>query len=188
MKPFQKRKLVLFFLFPFIAFSQEETRWQDRLFYGGNFALNIGNITFIEVSPLAGYRIIPRVSAGIGGKYIYYRNPYWSNEGTHIYGSSLFATVVVIKKAGDFLHSESAINVFLHAEEEFLSLEKRFFKSSSSLNEITGRFVATNFWIGPGIKQRIGSRGGIYLMALWNLSSSGYSLYANPSIRAGFIF
>ena len=37
---------------------------RERLYFGGNFGLSFGNITSVIVSPLAGYHITPRLSAG----------------------------------------------------------------------------------------------------------------------------
>ena len=45
----------------------------ERLYTGGGFTLAIGTYTNIEVEPLFGYRITPRLSAGILVKYGFYK-------------------------------------------------------------------------------------------------------------------
>jgi hypothetical protein len=186
-----KRLLIfatLFFFSTAILTGQQENKpeWKNRLLYGGSFSLSIGSTTFIEVSPIIGYRIIPRVSVGIGATYIYYRSVYFGNFSTNIYGGNAFATVVVIKNIGEFLHLQSSTNVFIHMEDELLSMERRFFNNPTP--DAAGRFMVQNIWVGPGIKQRIGARSGIYLMVLWNLNQTMYSLYSNPTFRMGIIF
>lgn len=169
-----------------MVWGQDKPAWKDRLFYGGSFGLSVGSITWIEVSPIVGYRLIPRVSAGIGGTYIYYKNNFYGTQGTGIYGGNIFATVVLIKNLGDMMNMQSSTNLFLHGELEFLSLDRSFFENPGP--EATGRFMVNNMWVGPGIKQRIGERTGVYLMVLFNLNETVYSVYSNPTIRMGFVF
>lgn len=46
--------------------------FKDKLFTGGNFGFNISNgLLYIEVSPLLGYKINDKFSAGVLGKYVY---------------------------------------------------------------------------------------------------------------------
>lgn len=75
---------VLFILLSFSIKAQEEdgyvssepikpvTSFKDKLFTGGNFGFNISNgLMYLEVSPLLGYKINDKFSAGILGKYVY---------------------------------------------------------------------------------------------------------------------
>ena len=45
-------------------------RLADRIFYGGNLGLQFGTITFIDASPLIGYRLTDKLSLGTGISYI----------------------------------------------------------------------------------------------------------------------
>ena len=42
-----------------------------RFFFGGDFWLSFGTNAYINVSPMVGYRITERFSAGVGPIYIY---------------------------------------------------------------------------------------------------------------------
>ncbi len=81
-------KLFFFFIFSFhISFliGQEESSYvssdevkttesfKDRLFTGGNFGFNISSgLMYLEISPMLGYKINDKLSAGISGKYLYW--------------------------------------------------------------------------------------------------------------------
>ena len=56
------------------AQDEEELRPIDRIFFGGNFGMQFGTITNIEVSPLVGYHITPRLSAGVGTRFEYFKD------------------------------------------------------------------------------------------------------------------
>ena len=63
-----------------VAFGQErEAKFsslplKDRIYLGGNLALQLGNrLTFIEVSPLVGLWMNPKLVAGGGPVYRYFR-------------------------------------------------------------------------------------------------------------------
>jgi len=86
------------------AQDNSEVTWRDRLYFGGNLSLSVGTVTLIEISPLVGYRLTPRWSAGFGLKYEYYKSSgYIGNYGvstysTSIYGTNVFTNFVFLKK------------------------------------------------------------------------------------------
>ncbi len=47
---------------------------KERLFYGGNFGLQFGSITDIQVSPVVGIWLLPRLNVAVGPNYRYYRD------------------------------------------------------------------------------------------------------------------
>lgn len=156
-----------------------------RLFFGGNLALQFGTYTDIEVSPIAGYWITPRIAPGVGIKYEYYKSPFVS--GTHIFGGSIFTSTLVIKNVNqviDLIHSD--LGILAHAEYEALSLDNRYFNLSGY--STAGRFIQQNFYIGGGIRQPVGENGAFYLLVLWNLNQDMNSFYASPVFRVGFTF
>src|SRR4030043_1944221 len=90
--------LLLFLTFaPLILFAQpdeeeEELRPLDRLFFGGNFGLMFGTITNIEISPLVGYYITPKLAAGTGIRFEYFREKgYYEPYHTIIWGGNIFS-------------------------------------------------------------------------------------------------
>lgn len=166
-----------FFLFTCTGQSKEQNnrKLSEKIFFGGNIGLQLGTITFIDLSPLAGYRITDNLSAGLGITYMYFSdNRPQYDISTSIYGGRIFTRYLIIE------------NVFAHIEYESLSLESDVFQFWN--NNLHNRFWVTSFFVGGGYKQYIGERSSVNLLVLWNLNESIYSLYSNPVIRMGFNF
>jgi hypothetical protein len=169
------------------AQDESEVTWRDRLFFGGNLSLAVGTVTLIEISPLVGYRLTPRWSAGFGIKYEYYKSSsqdlgYIRINGysTSIYGTNVFTNYVFFK---NFL--SEGLSLMAQAEYEALSLEKKYFQDYSS----SGRFVLHSVFMGGGIRQRIGRRSSINILLLYNLTETQNSPYpSNPILKFNFIF
>lgn len=142
-------------------------RFIDRLFTGGNLGAQFGTITFVDVSPLVGYRITDKISAGVGATYQYYhyKDKYYDFE-TNVYGGRVFGRYLFT----DFL--------FGHAEYEYLNLEAFDFKRR--------RVDVGSLLAGGGYIQRIGKNSAIIAMILYNFTESVYTPYSNPIIRVGF--
>jgi hypothetical protein len=144
-----------------------------RIYLGGNIGLQFGtNYTLVNVSPLAGYKITERFSAGVGATYIYYRLKYpaYNYElKTHIYGGSLFSRYFLLE------------NIFAHAEYEHLSLE-----AFSFFDRTVKRVWVPAFFVGGGLQQPIGGSGFAQLLILYDIIQDIYSPYQNPIIRIGF--
>ncbi|HET6245711.1 MAG: hypothetical protein H0V01_04175 [Bacteroidetes bacterium] len=156
------------------AFSQErpvkEQSFKERLFFGGNFGLQFGNETVIDLSPLVGYRLTDKLSAGAGITYMYYRLRVPSVDfSTNIYGGRLFGRYFFLD------------NLFGHVEYEILNLEV------FDIGNVR-RVEVTNILVGGGYRQHLGGRTFINILALWNINQSEYSPYRNPIIRMGIGF
>lgn len=173
--------------------DEEALSFRERIFFGGNFGLQLGTITNIELSPLVGYKITPDFSAGTGiryefyrtsGKYSYYQNSY----STSIYGSSVFTRYMFFRDLGEKLRLGTGSALFAHAEYEVLSLEKKYFEYPPPPPDTEGRFIVQSVLVGGGLFQPVGRRGGVLFMVLWNLNESFDSPYSNPIMRVGFIF
>ncbi len=141
----------------------------QKLYFGGNFGAEFGRVTYVELSPLVGYKFSEKFSAGPGISYIYYRDRDY-NYSTSVYGVRAFARFFVLE------------NVFAHAEYEALNL------GVPDLYGDLNRQWIGSFLVGGGYKQSVGASGGITMMILWNLNETYYSPYQNPVIRMGFIF
>lgn len=147
--------------------------FENRIFTGGDFGLQFGSQTYIQIAPLVGYRITDQFSAGITGKYIYYsvKSDYAGFDyKTNIYGGGIFTRYNVIEE------------VFLYAEFEALSLEIPI-----SVFEMNRRIVSGLF-LGAGYRQFIGDYSSLNLMLLFDVIEDQYSPYSNPQIRIGFDF
>jgi hypothetical protein len=168
---------------------EEKPPLRDRIFFGGNFGLQFGTVTNIEVSPLAGIYLTPRLAVGPGIKYEYFKSNYpgFVPYETHIYGGTVFARYMVIRDLSEAVGLGLNIGLFGHAEYEMLSLESRYFQIGAP-PDAEGRFYLHSILLGGGIYQPIGRRGGLLLMVLWNLNETASSPYSNPIFRIGFNF
>jgi hypothetical protein len=177
--------VILTFLFSTIygqESRQEVPPLKDRLFYGGNFSLQLGTITSIEVSPIIGLWVLPRLAIAVGPSYSYYK---YYDVKTDIFGGRSYVQYLVFRDLDKFIPLGIHTSFFLHIEDEMLSLESDSW-ANTPVN--TKRFLVNTVLSGVGISQQIGTRSSINFMVLWTLNDSGYNIYSNPEIRIGFIF
>jgi hypothetical protein len=154
---------------------------KDRLFYGGSLGLQFGTFTDIEVSPIIGLWVLPRVGIAVGPTFRYYKDPY---DHTTIYGGRAYIQYLFLQDINNIIPVGLHLGLFLHAEDEALSLESAFFKAPGS----SGRFILNTFLAGGGVRQPLGQRSSLNFMFLWALNNSEYSIYGNPEIRISVIF
>lgn len=148
--------------------------FRDRLFFGGNLGLNFGSLTFINVSPVIGYRITDDLGAGLGPSYSYYRDNRDRNFTfeTHTYGGRVFAQHRVFE------------SFLAYAEYEMLNMEVPNLLFTELVRENISSLL-----LGGGYGMPIGGGGSAaFIMVLFNVLDSDYVVYENPIIRAGFNF
>jgi hypothetical protein len=172
------------------AQREEPAGFMDKLFLGGNFGLQIGTVTNIEISPLVGYHITTRLAGGVGARYEYYKDsrnyfPFIPFK-TNIYGGSVFSRYMVIQDLNRLIGLGPSSGIFAHTEYEILSLERKYFEVPATLQE--GRFYLHSVLAGGGLYQPVGRRSAFTLAVLWNLNQTASSPYTNPIIRVGFHF
>lgn len=140
---------------------------RDHLFTGGNFGLQFGTVTLIDVSPVLGYKITPKFNIGLGVTYIHFRDSrYKPIFVQNIYGARALARYFVLP------------NLFAHVEYEGLHSQWEPYKPA---------FTIYNFLAGGGYRQAISDHLFLDAMLLWNFNTT-YTLYNNPIIRIGFNF
>ncbi len=154
----------------------------ERLFYGGNFGLQFGTITDIQVSPVIGIWLRPRIAVAVGPDYRFYK---YGSEKTNIYGGKAYVELVLIQDLNNLIPLGVNTGIFVHLEDEFLNLETSFWKYPPYLTE---RFKVNTVLAGGGISQQMGRRSSLNIMALWALNDSGYGIYSNPEFRVSFMF
>ncbi len=145
---------------------------KDRLYYGGNFSLQFGTFTLVDVSPLVGVMITPRFSSGVGVTYQYFNDRRFVGGQTSSYGGRLFSRFNVLE------------NIFLHAEYETINFD--------NYNIIADRFEriwSRALFLGGGYFAPFGERGGANFTFLYNvLHDNLRSPYGEPYvIRVGFV-
>jgi len=161
--------------------KQEVPPLKERLFYGGNFSLQLGTYTDIEVSPVIGLWVLPRISVAAGPDFQYYK--VFSN-GTVIFGGKTYVEFLFLQDLDNVIPLGVHLGLFLHGEYEALSLETAFFEAPYD----SKRFMLNTFLAGGGIRQQMGQRSSLNFTFLWVLNDSEYSIYGNPEIRISFMF
>lgn len=170
--------------------TREETPpLRERLFYGGGLGLQFGTITNIQITPIVGLWVRPRLAIGLGPHYTYYKNSYFTpTYSTTIYGGNGYIQYYPIKDLDNLIPVGIHMGIFLHLEDELLSLESSFWDVNYNPNTSRSRFMSNAVLGGFGISQMMGQRSSINLMFLWALNSTVPNLYSSPEIRISFNF
>ncbi|MBL0314727.1 MAG: hypothetical protein IPP69_02745 [Flavobacteriales bacterium] len=179
--PFVQKKIafvvsVLFLLLPVWGFSQKtdedyatapsQTKpkpkkepFKDRLVYGGNIGGYLGNVTFVQLNPMVGYRVKDWLVPGIGLNYLYASSQGYSQN---VYGASTWLRVYPFEQ------------FFAHTELEYLNVN---YKNSSGQS----LKVDVPVWlVGAGYQEN-----GFGVMVLFDLIGDPYSPYSTPVFRIG---
>lgn len=160
-------------------------KFSEKVFFGGNFGLQFGDITLVDVSPMVGYRFTDQVAVGVSLSYKYYHykkfffNPYsytFSDMTSNIYGASIFGRYYFVE------------NLFAHAEYEYLIYSYDNYRPNTggaSFSKSIETVDVPGLYLGGGYRQPIGGRTSFTITILYNVMESPYSPYSNPIIRAG---
>lgn len=155
---------------------------KDRLFYGGSLGLQFGSITDIQVSPVIGIWLLPRVAVAAGPTYRFYKDYFIK---TDIYGGRGYLQFVIVQNLNSIIPLGSNTGIFLHLENELLSLKSSSWKTPPYTSE---RFYLNTLLAGAGLSQQVGRRASFNVMVLWAINESYYDIYSNPEIRIAFTF
>lgn len=140
----------------------DSTSFKDRLYFGGNFSLNLGNrFTFIDISPLAGYMLNEDVSIGLGINYLYY-----SQEVFNIFNGDRFDLTSSVYGGRVFARHNILDNYFAHVEFENVNTNVVSFETNGS--RIVRDWVPGLF-LGGGVFQPVFKRGGVNFTVLYNV-------------------
>lgn len=166
------KKLFLLFLFIGFAFGATAQRtldyqntgdpsFGDRIFFGGGLGFGAGtNSTSIQVNPIVGYMITPKLSAGVGVDYQYinYKNIDFEDN---LWGFQVF----------------SRYNIkmfFAQAEYNALNYTQLYFDGSEQRESVS------RFLLGGGISQPLGRRGAINLAAMYDVLYENNGPFGSP--------
>ncbi len=142
----------------------------EKIGYGGNLGLRVGNPTYIEISPIAGYRLGPFLMPGFGVsyRYIQYRYSNYPPRGANLYGASAWVRAYVTP------------TIFGYAEYEALNGEwDPYFQPDV-------RYTIFTSFLGGGYCQDLGGAS-TYVLILLAVNRDPDSPYVNPVIRVGFM-
>ncbi len=152
--------------------NEKEKPKREKVYFGGSFGLQFGTITNIELSPLVGYRLTERFSAGVGGTVNYYKyQDIYSDYSSFMYGGSVFSRFLLHK------------NIFAHGQLEMIN-----YKWYEIASDDYKRLWDLGVLIGGGYREPIGKRASTYIMLLYNLNQTSTSPYSNPILRIGITF
>lgn len=167
-----------------------------KLRFGGDFWMNFGKSTYINVSPKIGYQLTDRFTPGVGITYQYFRQvytySYYYNGATYtdtylyktnIYGGSILASYVLLQDMSEVLHVNFG-TIVAHAEYNLISVDTYAEDSNGSLYD-NGRKWVNRFLVGGGIRQKISPRSSISLLVLWDLIDDSNSPFTNPIFQVG---
>ena len=168
-------------IFPYDQ-KEQAPHVKERLFYGGSFGLMFGSITDIQVSPVVGFWVLPRIAIAAGPTYRFYKD---AQDKTSIYGCRGYMQFVVIQDLSRIIPVGGHTGLFLHVEDELLSLKANFWKYPYNP---PGRFFVNTVLAGGGISQQIGRRASLNFMVLWQLNDPMYNLYSKPEIKISLTF
>jgi hypothetical protein len=168
-----------------VSYGQQITKevppLRERMFFGGNFWLSFGTVTDIQIAPIVGLWVLPRVAVAVGPNFRYYK--YYDLE-TNIYGIKGYVQYVILRDFNNLVPVGVHMGIFLHAEDELLNLDS----SDWGIPEPTERTNINTIFLGGGISQQLGRRSAMNFMVLWAINDSGYGFYSNPEIRVSFNF
>jgi hypothetical protein len=157
----------------------------SKLFFGGYFGLSFGTYTYIELAPIVGYRIVPRLAVGLGPKYMYIKER--SYYETSVYGIKTFAQFAIFKNINETINIGIG-DIFIYAENESLNIEPMYWDPYTNTYIRGDRGWVNITLIGGGLRFPIGERAGFSIMVLWDVSQNPYYQYTNPEIRLSFEF
>jgi hypothetical protein len=138
---------------------------KDRMFFGGGIGFGFGDVDWVEVSPMVGFKVLPKLSTGIGLTYRHRKDSRYDPDlSTSDYGGDVFAQYTVFQ------------NVFAMVEYEYLSYE--YYPGSQG----TTRTGYNSVLVGGGVFQPMGEHSALVLSGLYNLSYSDNeaSPYGSP--------
>lgn len=167
---------ILFYSSSYAQFEdfEEETSevskiFRERIFYGGDFGLQFGSETLIHLSPQIGYYITDFWSFGIGSTFIYRKIKIF-NYSNAIYGGSFFTELYPFNF------------IVLHGEAQFLNSE--YYDNSNN------KYRDWNLGLlgGGGYRMKIGKKGAVNYMILWDFNQNQKSVFINPIFRISIYF
>lgn len=154
----------------------------ERIFFGGSFGLQFGTLTNIQVSPVVGLWLLPRLSIAAGPDFTYYK---FYNDKTTMYGGKAYTQFVILQDLNNIVPLGIHMGMFFHLEDELLNLESAYWKNPPYASE---RFNINTLLVGGGISQQLGRRSFMNVVLLWAVNDSGYQVYGEPEIRLSFNF
>lgn len=163
---------------------------KSKLIFGGGFTLNAGNGFFVGgLSPIVGYKISDKFSAGIGLSYLYYyEKMFFESSSNKVYEYKFKTSVYSGSLWGRYLIWD---NIFAHVEPQVVSREVVQVGSAYIDQNDNVQFARERLWtpcvlVGAGIRQPITDRLSIVGLILYDVLQDPNSPYRRSlDIRFG---
>ena len=139
----------------------------ERLSFGGYLGAQFGDITMVNISPIADLQVTNKFNVGLGVTYQFYKDTYYDYR-FNAYGTNIYARFYIWRDL--FAHAEYAPIYYDNLYNGF-SFEGVWFH---------------DILLGGGYRQWIGDKAFLTFMFLWNVNEQFNSPYQNPIIRIGF--
>jgi hypothetical protein len=164
---------------------KKSKKW-DKFVFGGSIGLQFGTVTYIDISPVVGYYVTPKLLTGLGLTYQYYDDTYYSSYKTHIFGGRAFSNYALLEHIGNHLRIKTDITIFFQGEYEILNIGRDFSKAGNAGS--SNRYWLNGILLGGGIREPIGKKSSFNFALLYNILADSRTPYENPIIRFGFYF
>lgn len=154
--------------------KKKDFSWAERISVGGSFAFFASSrYTFIDLSPLIGYRLSKLFLIGAGPVYNYYSEYAYNTRYTfNMYGFRIMARMYFIQ------------NLFFQTGWDNLNRSIYVIRNNTLQQD---RIWIQNIWVGGGVRYSVGANSYMFTSVLFNLNQTNYSPYPNPYIQIGFI-
>jgi len=160
-----------------------DTKKSSRLFTGGSVGLLFGTVTNIEISPMVGVNVLPRLNTGVSFVYSYINDKRFNvNNETTIYGGRAFSEFVVLKDLEKYIPVKLFKTIYVRTEYEILQLQAEYYNGLTN-SEIEGNLWLESFHIGPGIGLPLGGNNTLKLAFLSSPFQQGFYPFNYPLIR-----
>ena len=148
--------------------NSRNASFKERLTFGGNGALQLGNNTLIGLAPQIGYRLNQDLIVGVGSTYYFQSlKQAFGNIDNEIYGGNVFARHRLVTR------------IFAHAEWEHVN------QQSGAFIEPPTRRWDQLLWLGVGYYRGLSDRLGAGFTILYDVTENPASPYDNPTFRGG---
>ena len=155
---------------------------KEKLFYGGNLGLSFGSLTYINLSPLIGYRFSDLFAAGLqvnglyeSARYRDYSNVTVRKERFGMVGLGVFGRIYPIPQL--FLQLQPEMNY---------TMGKTIYYDSDPPTEAQNQELVPALLGGVGYAQPMGRGNSFVIMILYDILQDDHSPYGSkPIFRAG---
>ncbi|HPE57919.1 MAG TPA: hypothetical protein PK904_16040 [Bacteroidales bacterium] len=140
--------------------QKPKTPLKDHIYFGGSVGLSFGNYTRMAVYPMVGYKITPKLSAGVEVGYEYISDKrYTPNYNTSNYGFSVLSRYRIIPQ------------IYTHVEYSMINYELYYFDGSKT------REWVPFLYLGAGYSQQLASGITAYAQVKFDVLQNAKSPY-----------